>query len=178
VCRYDEGLEGEYDLDPLLKGSAVYQIRMTAEDPFWRGEPIVQRYPFVPDSGGPTFPGPPFYRPPANKLDGEGQITNPGDTDAYAVWKVTAPFTGFVVGIGDQFVRMTLSKATGWVTVDTTGGMTTFRDEAGKNVRTSAVDFKSPPIPPGETTLTLNVLNPGIGSEVEVSFEPRFYRAW
>lgn len=177
-CRYDEGFEGEYEFSPLFNGVAIYQIYLTAEDPFWRGAPVVEYYPFVADTGGPTFPGPPFYRPPANKLDGEGQIVNPGDVEAHAVERIDAPFTGFDVGIGDQFVSMTLTKATGFVVVDTTGGMTTMTDETGANVRKYATNFQSPPIPPGETTLKLNVRNPGPGSAVTISFEPRFYRAW
>ena len=179
VCRYVEGAEGEFDTDPLLVGRAVYPIRMIAADPFWRGTPIVRTYRTQSDTAArPTFPGPPFYRRRADSLDGEGEITNPGDTDAYAVWKITAPFTAFSVGIGDQYVAMTLAKSTGHVTIDTTGGITTMVDESGANVRTFADDFKSPPIPPGDTTLRLQVTGPGAGSEVEVSFQPRYYRAW
>lgn len=178
VCRYDEGLEGEYDTDPLLKGRAVYPIRLTAEDPFWRGAPVVTRVPFVADTGGTTFPGPPFYRPPANKLNGEVEVVNPGDVESYAVWTVSAPFTGFEVGIGDQFVKMTLTKTTGFVRIDTTGGITTFTDETGANVRRFASDFETPPIPPGATMMRLNVSNPNVGSEAALTFEPSYFRAW
>lgn len=188
TCRYTGGADEAFPSDPLFHGSTTYPLTLIAADPYWRGAPITRTFRTQVDvAKRPTFPpvGDPlsFYFRRADTLDGEGQITNPGDIGANLVMVVKAPFIGFSVGLkrdDDDVVTvdMELTKSTGAVVVDTSGGMTRMYDETGANVRAYATDFLSAPIPPGESTLKLEVYGPGAGSSVEVSFEPRYYRAW
>lgn len=179
VCRYDEGAEGEYDLDPLLRKRAVYPIRMTAEDPFWRGTPIVAAFKHAVETGQPTRPGPPFFRERRDNLDDRGDVTNPGDVDVRAVWRVSGPFSSFNVGVNDLTVDLAVSKAAGeWVEIDMTAGTSSVVDETGADLRDFASDLDFPSIPVGTSELTTTVVGAGVGTEVRVSFVPRFLRAW
>lgn len=180
VCRYDEGAEGEYEMDPLLRKRAVYPIRMTAEDPFWRGRPIATEFKYAaPSNVSPTRPGPPFYRQRADNLDDSGEVTNPGDVDVRAVWRVEGPFTSFDVGVNDLTVNLAYPKAAGqWVEIDMTAGTSSVVDETGADLRDYASDLDFPSIPVGTSQLTTTVVGAGTGTRVSVSFVPRFLRAW
>lgn len=176
-CRYTEGADGEYELDPMLAGSLVYPIRLIAADPFWRGSPVADRFAY-PSATPSFFSGPPFRLAPSNVL-GESTVTNAGDVDAYPVARVEGPFTGFSVGVGDALVTMTLTKAAGeWVEIDGNRDRLTILDEQGTDLWDVASDVAFAPIPPGEVTLTTVVSGAAPGTAVTVSFTPRFFRAW
>lgn len=177
VVRYDEGAEGEYEWDPLVRGATAYGLRMTAEDPFWRGSPVVVRSEY-PSATPSFFTGPPFRLAPVEVL-GNTEVTNPGDVDAYATWRIEGPFSGFSVGIGTALVTMTLAKPPGgWVEIDMSPAAKTIRDEAGANLWSVADDVSMAPLPPGEVQVATTVTGASAGSAVQVSFTPRYFRAW
>lgn len=176
-CRYVEGAEGEYDTDPVLLGGATYGLRLVANDPYWRGEPVTARFAY-PDAAPSFFTGPPFRLAPSEVL-GASTVTNAGDVAATAVWRVDGPFTGFTVGIGDALVTMPLVKpAGGWVEIDMDPSRLTLLDENGTDLWPVADEVVFTPIPPGETTLSTMLTGAAPGSAVQVSFTPRFLRAW
>jgi hypothetical protein len=177
VCRYLDGAEGEYETDPMLTGRAVHSVRMTANDPFWRGEPVTARFAY-PDATPSFFTGPPFRLAPSEVL-GASTVINPGDVDAYALWRIDGPFTDFTVGVGASVVTMSLSKALGeWVEIDMNPTELTMTDEEGEDLWSSATDVSFDPIPPGEVQLQTVLTGASPGSAVEVSFTPRYLRAW
>ena len=175
--RYDDGAEGEYDVDPLVRRHTASGMRMTAEDPFWLGEPVVAEFPYPTDTPA-FFTGPPFRLAPSEVL-GRSSLTNPGDVDAYAVWRIQGPCTGFSVGIGDQVVTMTRTMtAAGYVEIDTNPAAKTIRSQTGTNLWSQAAEVSMAPLPPGEVEVTTAVLGAAAGTSVTVSFTPRYFRAW
>lgn len=174
-CRYAEGAEGELETDPHLTGRQPYDIRFIAADPYWYGERVTETFKYA--APAPLFPGPPFRIMPAQML-GASTIVNLGDAPARGLWRVTGPFTGFSVGVGSALVNMTVTKpAGGWVEIDM-GTSTRMYDETGADMWERANDFNFADLPPGEADLTTAVTGAGVGTEVSVSFVPRFYRAW
>ena len=177
VLRYEDGAEGEYVTDPLLAGSANYPIRLMAEDPYWLGEPVVERFSLA--TATPRFfTGPPFRLAPSEIL-GRSSLVNDGDVEAFARWRVDGPFSSFTVGIGDALVKYNLPKKAGqWVEIDTAPSAKTITDETGANLWPVADQVSMAPLPPGRVNLTTVVPGASASTAVEVSFTPRYYRAW
>lgn len=176
ACRYTSGGDMTADYDVTSSLAATYGITWTTADPFWRGEEIAAR--FVNDAGGSFFPGPPFTITPGLTLQ-DPTIVNPGDIDAYPVWRIEGPFTAFSVGIGDSLVEMTLTKLAGqFVEIDMRPHRLTIRDEAGADRWDDVTEVSFSSIPPGQTTLTTTVTGAGTGSALVLTFTPRYRRAW
>lgn len=176
--RYDEGAEGEYDIDPILLRYAAYPLRFVANDPFWRGAPVVTTFVNVGTSFQ-FFPGPPFRIGNSNTLD-LSQVSNPGDQDAYPLWTITGPCDSFSVGVGEATVNGTVTLAAGQsITIDMDPRALTVVDNTGADRWSVLTDAEFAPIP-GNTTadLTTSLTAAGTGSSVSLAFTPRYRRAW
>lgn len=174
--RYSTGADLTLDIDPVKMRSARYGITWELGVPFWLGEPVVAE--FVYDAGAAFFPGPPFTLAPGQVL-GSAAITNPGDVEAFPVWRMNGPFTGFTVGVGASVVSATLTKSAGqWVEVDMDPRALTVLDEAGVDCWSSLTEATFEGIPTGDTSLTTQLDDAGAGSGVRLSFTPRYRSAW
>lgn len=105
-CRFVDDGEHAFDIDPSLIGWALYGITLVADDPYWRGTPVVARWPGTPpvdffDAGG----SPPFHIAEGSDL-AAASIANPGDVDGWLTWWVGAGGTGSacVLGVGTTSV--------------------------------------------------------------------------
>lgn len=175
--RYDNGAALTGEVDPVLACSAVYGITWACADPYWRGAPVEVRFGFA--TGSAFFPGTPFTIGESNSL-ASAAVTNPGDVDAYPVWRVYGPFTAFTVGVGDSVVTLSLTKTLGhWVEIDMNPNKLTIVDDAGVDRWLSASEAEFSPIPGGQTVdLVTSLSGAGAGSAVVLGFTPRYRRAW
>lgn len=176
-----DGTDG-FDHDVALRGWSNYGITLEAEQPFWEGEPVIGSWkagsavPFFTAPGGPSF-----TISPSGTL-AEAQIANPGDVEAYMVWRVYGPTTAATVGINGLTITIPFAIPSGQVLeIDTSpSGQTALLGPAAGPLTTdmtgslSGINFS--PLPADSTSvLTLSVT--GTGS-VEANFTPRYYRAW
>jgi hypothetical protein len=176
ACRYESGADSAIELDPVMMCRAVYGVTWANAEPFWSGEPVVKEFAYAAASS--FFPGPPFTLASASTL-ASATVVNPGDVEAYPVWRVTGPFTGFEVGVGASVVAITLTRTAGqWVEIDMNPRRLTIVDNAGTRRWDAATEAVFEPIPPGEVALTTQVDDPDVGTKVTLSFTPRYREAW
>lgn len=187
VCRADDNAGHQYPRDPHAFGWAQYGASLVADDPFWRAtQPVVKEFNSEPpenfNGGGPVGSvepgGAPFIFSKGNTLAG-AWIDNPGDIDAWPVWRVTAAggdLTGVRLGVGDREVVFGGTVPAGeTLTIDTDPlDQQAFLD--GVNVTAQLTGWGFAPIPyGGRAELSLEMTGAGT---VQASIHPRFYRAW
>lgn len=185
TLRFD-GDDAGYSADPTVRGWAAYAVEVVAEDPFWRGDPVVRTWtpvapqPFFGGNGGGGF-GPPFYISSSSTLAG-ATIDNPGDVEGYTVWQVDAvggDVSTVTVGVGDRLITAPFVIPDGVsLTIDPRPGPRgkSAYDSTGarRTAELSARDFAA--IPPGRSVpLSLNMTGSG---RVTATLVPGFYRAW
>lgn len=107
TCRFVDDGAHAFDMLPARFGWATYGVRLVAEDPFWRGTPVMQSWrasTAVPFFGGVGAPGgPPFVISSGRTFD-LARVTNPGDEPSHAVWLVHGPTTSAHVGVSGKQV--------------------------------------------------------------------------
>jgi hypothetical protein len=178
TCRWVSGGGDALQLDPTSVGWATYGVYLVAdEDPFWTGAPIIREF-----SAGAQVPffdaadSPPFHISPSNLL-AEATMNNPGDVDAFPIWRVDGPVTTVTVGVMGRTIVAPLTVVEGEsLTIDTRPTAQTAIRSTGVDVTGSlgAVDFAA--IPPGASVpLTLSMTGTG---KVTASLTPRFLKAW
>lgn len=185
-CRFSDDGEATFSHDPVLAGWSNYGITLTADQPFWRADPVRRQWsagasvPFYPAGSGSGF-----VISPSTTLDAS-VIENPGDVDAYPVWEVSGPATTAQVGVAGRNITIPFAIAAGKVLViDTapsaqsatlydvgTGGVRV--NPVDKTAQLSGVDFA--PVPAdGSTSVTLTLAGTG---NVVLSLTPLYLRAW
>jgi hypothetical protein len=154
----------------------AYGLTFHAENPWWLGDPVVAEYPYaVPGAG--LFPGPPFTIG-AVRSTVNATVVNPGDVPAYPTWRITGPFTGFTVGVGDSVVSMTYTRTgAGWVDVNMDPRHLSITNNVGADLWDNLTDIGFGPIPPGDVPLVTTLAGGADGSSVALTFEPRYWRA-
>lgn len=186
VLRAGDNSGFAYTRDPHYSGWATYPVSLVADDPFWRATvPVVKEFTSeAPENfygGGPVggvSPGAtPFVISKGNTLAG-AEIDNPGDVDAWPVWRVTAftELTDIVLGVGGREVVFPGPVPVGSVlTIDTDPlDQQAFLD--GVNVTDLITGWGFAPIPSGGSA-GLSLSMDGSGT-VQASIHPRYYRAW
>lgn len=188
--RFSGDGDASFDHDPSLKGWNNYGITFAAEQPFWEGEPITKGWapgpagddpPFFGTTGGPTF------TISGNSEDSmpKAKLTNPGDVDAWPVWRIYGPVTSATVGVGSRTITLPFDIPAGTVVEVNTdpGSQTAMQGPADKwgsdltadwTYKLGDIDF-APLKPRQSSVLTLTVT--GTGS-VECTIYPRYFRAW
>lgn len=179
-CRYASGADLTIDLDPVKARRLRYGITWDTADPLWYGKPVEKRFDFR-ESTGTFFPGPPFLLMSGNILE-VSKIVNPGDEPAYPRWRMTGPFSGFTVGVGDAVVDLNVPKgANQWVEIDMRPRRGTILAGAvGSDVVEEvpwslATNVRMAAIPSGQVDLTTELRGAGVGSSASLWFEPRFW---
>lgn len=180
--RFVDDGQQTFQHDAALDGWTNYGITLAAEQPYWEGEKISGSWapgnpiPFFGSTGGPAF-----AISPGNTLE-TAKITNPGDVEAYVVWRIYGPITSASVGIDGHTISVPFIIPAGEVLeIDTSpSGQVALQGPVDgpltvdRTPNLGAIDFAA--LPPGkESTLEL-VANGGGG--ISASFTPLYYRAW
>lgn len=175
-CRYTSGAEMTADWDVTTSLAATYGVTWATADPYWRGQEVVAR--FQNAIATRLLPAPPFVLSAGQTL-ANATVTNPGDVESYALWRIEGPFSSFSVGVGDSLVDVALPKFAGeYVEIDMRPRRLTITDETGADRWDNVTDVVFSEIPPGKTPLTVVVNGSGAGSAVTLTFTPRYRRAW
>ena len=181
--RYMGGADEEFESSDYALYWYSHKLQMLAEQPYYYADPIVLTFdsedPVNFYGGGVGTQAPMFYIN-SSQTTGNAVVTNPGDVDAWPVWKLFGPFTSAVLSVGGvQIVYSEAVTSTHWVEIDTNPKRLTVVNDAGVNKFAKATTLNTAPIPFSASTplaLTLNGSDPT--TKVEVAFTPNFWRAW
>lgn len=177
--------------DPFKRGLHGFGWKLVADDPFWSGNPVEERFGAgTTDDFFETSAGDTLFNISEGLSFSSASVTNPGDQDAWPVWTIIGGDTTTVtMGVGSTLVNVPFEVEVGKaLQIDTnprdrqawygdwdadagmlTGTLTDRTSELG-----STTDFAV--VPPGEN-VTLDVGLGGSG-EVWVSLIPLYERAW
>jgi hypothetical protein len=116
--RYEKGGEEAFELDPAFYGWATYGIYLTAEQPYWEGDPVVagpwRSAAPVPFLGGTETPGyAPMFGVSEQQTIGSATVNNPGDVETWGKWIYRGPADSATVGVGGRTVGIPIALATG-----------------------------------------------------------------
>jgi hypothetical protein len=196
TCRFAQA-ESTVDTDPSRTGWGRYEVFLVAEDPFWRGAPILRSWrPSSPVGFFGESGGPPFHISSGSALV-NATITNPGDEPSHPVWVVHGPVDSVSVGLADGAVDVPFAVPDGQALVVDTRPARQIAEmidapPAGSSVQ-DLVDWiaahpgtdrtrdlgattRFRPVPAGKSVpLTLSMV--GAGS-VSMLLTPHYHRAW
>jgi hypothetical protein len=166
-----------WDYSPGLRGWAQYGLTFQAEDPFWKGAPIVRSWgasdpvEFIDHTTG----APPFNISSSSTFD-TASMPNPGDVPAWPVWTVTATgtVTSVTVGVNGRLVTYAGSLTSGQSLTLDSRAMTA--KVGSTNVTASLTVRDWAPIPEGsEVPLTVSMTGTGT---VQAVLTPNYFRAY
>jgi hypothetical protein len=177
--RYLSGAEGAFSGETYGKHWMRYTVTLTAEDPYFYGDPVSVKF-----GGGTTsdfFAGgtaPPFVISDS-QLISTATVTNAGDEPAYMDWFVHGAMTNFEAnGVGVIELPFTLTGAQS-ASVFTNPKDGRIIDQNGTNRWPDAGNIQFLPLQPGvDTDLAITVDDGDSNTYVEVSFRPKYRSAW
>lgn len=175
--RYVNGGNVDLEIDPYIMGESVYPLAFTAGDPYWLGAEVSVLYVAINDAA--LFPGPPFNINPSNTIS-HSTVANPGDEPAWPRWDITGPYTAATVGVGGSVVTLSTPILAGESrTIDMDPRRRTVTTGTGADAWLEVTEATFAPIPPGDAVdLDLDLTGSGTGTSVELTFDPRYRRAW
>lgn len=182
-CRYRSGLEAPTGGDPGARFYGEFVLQLVAHDPWWYAPEQVMT--FTVRDPVPAFPRQfPYTLPEAVAAGVATTVPNPGDESAYPRWTVTGPCSAVTItGDGSRSLTLTHTLSAGKTLTVTTdprvSGLAKIVDGAGTNLWGVATgDFPDLfPLPDGESQVVVDVTDPGDGTRVELSWEPRWSTA-
>lgn len=168
--------EGQ-DSDAVEAGWSNYGINLVAEQPFWEGVEITGDW----GVGDPveffdTGSSSNLFNVSAGSNVTTARVTNPGDVEAYPVWKITGPTTTVTVGLNGKLIPVPFAIPSGQtLTIDTNpSALTAYMNGVNKTSALSSANFS--PVPAGADVPLAITMN-GTG-RVYLSMVPRYYRAY
>ena len=177
--RYLSGAEGSFSGETYGKHWMSYAITLTAEDPFFYGDPVSVKF----SAGTPVdfFNGgaaPPFQISDSQTIT-TAKLLNAGDEPVYLDWFMHGAMTNFeATGVGVIELPLTLTGAQS-VNVYTDPRDGRIVDQNGTNRWVDAGDIQFLPLQPGvETDLNIAIDDGDSNTFVEVSFRPKYRSAW
>ena len=178
TMRLTGGGDVEVEEDPLLRGRSQYPLTFTAGDPYWRG-PLVRQGFETTTGPADLFPGPPFNIGVSSAI-GSGTVTNPGDEPGWPIWTIEGPYATATVGVGASIVTLSTPIAAGQrriINMDPRYNSITDQNGVRRWSEATAATFE--PIPPGvDVPLNMGVTASTTDTKIELSFSPRYRRAW
>lgn len=159
--------------DPTLVGWEVYGINFVALDPFWRGEPITAGPWKAAGASEPFFPGPP-HTIGSSSTAGNVTVLNPGDVEAWPVWRVANGVDSLVATVDGRVIEVTFEVPVGSeLLIDTDRGVALLD---GVDVTEDLTQIGFEPLPADQSTqVSVEMVGDG---EVSCTFVPRYERAW
>lgn len=174
--RLDDDGDWAPESDPTFYGWTNYGLRLTGEDSFWRGEPIVRKFrqaepsPFFSTSGG-------VLRISRGATLANATITNPGDEPGWVVWRLDGPFTSAKVAVAGKEIEIPFSVPAGkHLIVDARPRARTAVDSDGNDRYAELGQRAWGQVPPG-TNVPLDLVVVGEGA-VTATLVPQYHRAW
>lgn len=181
--RYVSGADDEFQSSNYALYWFSHKLHFVAEQPYYYGDPIPAEFDSIAGvnfyGGGVGTLGPPYYIG-NSRTTANAKLTNPGDVDAWPVWKIHGPFTSFIGVVGGKTINLPITKTLNqWIAIDTNPNKQTIVDNTGANMWAfaGAVDFGAVPAE-STTQLGLTLAGSGVGTSVEVEFTPKYWRAW
>lgn len=198
TCRFVDDGGHAFTSDPTRRGAEVYGVNLVAEDPFWRGAPLMRSW----AASAPVDffgAGAPSFNISSSSTLAGATIANPGDEDAHPIWVINGPTTSAEVGVGSSIIVVPFAIADGKsVVIDTRPTRLTAKlidtppavssaaqilawveaqdATAVSKTRDLGATTAFGAIEPGElVSLSLNMV--GAGS-VRAIIEPLYWRAW
>lgn len=175
--------ELSYQEEPTVLNFEQFGVNLVADDPWWHGPAVTETFQTADDQL-------PFFAPPgdnhvfnigSSNTVATATISNPGDVDAWPIWRIDAPATAFSVGVEDAVVAGSVTlTGSEYLIIDSHPARQLIQKHDGATVTTvpwstlTSVQFAR--IPAGESVDLAMTLN-GAGS-IEVSVDPLYYRAW
>lgn len=178
-CRLDNDGDWAPEVDPTYFGWADYGIRMTANSPFWKGDPIRQSWrttapvDFYADAPG-------VIAISSSRSLANARITNPGKVIAYPKWTIRGPIDGATVGVNGHVLEVPIALAEGeYIVLDTNPDELTVTDHTGADRYSEAgeLDWLGW-VPPRVSTELALTLDGDAGGKVELEIIPQYLRAW
>lgn len=176
TCFYGGGAEGEGGPGVGSSLMVKWPITLVCPDPYFMDSlPVVTTWTAsAPTAAFPLRPG--LFRLSGSQIIGSGaRITNPGDVDAYPVWTVHGPASGFTirnVSTSKEFTLTTTINAGEYVKVDT--NEKTAVDETGANQwQYFAENPQLFTLRPGQNVIDLILSGATSASIVELVFRAR-----
>lgn len=170
-CMYESGLEGEAGEGWLWSKSA---ITLFCPDGYWRDvTAVTETRSYIPGSDYLN----PFPQVSNSLALGETVLNNPGDVDAWPTWTITGPITAVSatnVTTGYQFTLTYGLLAGEQITITTV--QPTVRGPAGQNLA-SALDWPDAylwSLIPGDNDVIFNVSGGTAGTQVQLTYHPRY----
>lgn len=183
ALRFDSDGGMAMSRDPSRHRLTVAPLAMIADDPWWKGEPVVNSFNNgtapVNFFGGASGLATPFIIGSANTVD-SAALTNEGDIPAYPIHYFAGPLSAFSVSIDSKPVAGTFALLDGQtLEVETAPSRQVaylIQGETKTNVTRQLSSLEFTPIP-AEETVHLDLLLTGTGSLI-VAYTPRYFRAW
>ncbi|ASU83586.1 phage tail protein [Nocardiopsis gilva YIM 90087] len=187
TAYYQDGLDPhETELDDLMWSRQEHpSLEFYAPDPFFEGPEVTQAWKIVISSRA-FYPIYPITVNPS-QLGGSATFTNAGDADAYPIWEITGPGTPVVTNsdTGESWGFDTALGIGEVVTVDTRPP--DIAPETGLTAVSGGgtdwwPNFAGFPelflLPPGETSLQITMTGADEGSQVRLTYRPRYRAGW
>lgn len=180
TCRFEGDEEHAYQEDPTQDGVAVYALRLVANEPFWRGEPVSKPFGQSTPEGyyERTNPGEVYFLSSGSSF-ASAQFANPGDVDSYITWTINGPFETVAVGINGQDIKIGFPITSAQtITIDTSPlDMRVMRN--GVNITSLLTTPPRYDVLPAETNTKITIAATGTEfGTVTASLTPLYYRAW
>lgn len=182
TVRYLSGAEGAFSGETYGKHWMSYTITLTAEDPFFYGDPESATFEGVDPvdfyNGGTA---PDYIISQANTI-ASAKVTNVGDEPAYVTWTVHGAMSDFVGGWPGGIIHLPIALTSGEeITVYTDPRDGRIIDQTGASRWGQLVDedIQFGPLPAGEETeLGLTVADGDASTFVTISWTPKYRSAW
>jgi len=185
--------EPDFARDPLSRAGAgyvPYLHRFTASQPFWEGDVVSRVFKAADpheffmldeqtDDG--VFTGGLFWIGESATVD-TASLTNPGEEEAWPVWRINGPCLTAEVGVDGRVVEVPFELEDGeWLEIDTRKDRQTVLDQDGVDRIADLGEVNFTPIPAGgRVTLDVSVsgTEPGTDFYVSCSITPLYGSAW
>lgn len=183
LLRYISGAEGKFSQSTYGKFWIRHDIVMTAEDPYFYGDPISFTFSAAPSSnfygGVPGGFATPFVLSSSQSI-GSASVYNPGSEPAWVTWRINGASTNFEGGWDGNLIVLPIALSSGdWLDVNSNPEWQTIVDQDGLNKWSSAGPVTFAALPPGvSTNLGLTVDGSNDDTSVVVTFRPKFRSAW
>jgi hypothetical protein len=179
-CWYEQGFDGDpgagWDYDTAV-------ITLLCEDPYWSDvRPTVITRGYL--GSAVSFITPSFPRVSSSQTLGATVATNPGDAEAWPTWQITGPASSLTATnntTGESFVLTPVGGAmTGGQIATITTDPPSIIGTDGITSWIGGLDWPSAvlwPLQPGDNAVTFTVGGSGSGTQITLTFYPRYETA-